>query len=625
MAERYPDATGLAMLPLERRYVIGTTLATSDNARPTHHARTVAVAARQRGPGAAACADSGPTMPRHTRALPLALLSALLPAACASTPPTAPAPASAPRVQVPAIAHPDGETPQWWYRNGAAAAAANGAMSGKAKNVILFLGDGMSLTTVAAARILEGQRKGGPGEENLLSWERFPHTAFSKTYNVDAQTPDSAGTMTAITTGVKTHMGAIGVSAGKRNDCADSLGKQRLTWLHLADAAGMATGIVSTARLTHATPAATWAHAPDRNWENDAAMPAEAHAQGCIDIARQMVSTPYGPGPKVMLGGGRGQFLPAGTPDPEYPDKTGLRRDGRDLVAEWKAAHPGGVYVWNRQQLQAAADAPAVLGLFEHDHMQFEHEKDRAAEPTLAELTAEAIRRLSREPGGFVLMVEGARIDHANHNGNAFRALDETVALSEAVRVAAEMTSPEDTLILVTADHSHSLNFVGYPARGNPILDKVRDAPGEDGKPGAYALDNTGLPYTTLSYANGPGHTGASNRQPAGPKTYPHTPSSSQPAQGRPDLTQVDTTHPDYMQEALVPLKSESHGGEDVGIWARGPGSEAVRGTLEQNTIFHLIVQATPKLRERLCAAGTCDANGVPVELPQPEQFRRKD
>ena len=147
----------------------------------------------------------------------------------------------------------------------------------------------------------------------------------------------------------------------------------------------------------------------------------------------------------------------------------------------------------------------------------------------------------------------------------------------------------------------------------------------EDGKPGAYALDNTGLPYTTLSYANGPGHTGASNRQPAGPKTYPHTPSSSQPAQGRPDLTQVDTTHPDYMQEALVPLKSESHGGEDVGIWARGPGSEAVRGTLEQNTIFHLIVQATPKLRERLCAAGTCDANGVPVELPQPEQFRRKD
>src|SRR5688572_6640917 len=163
-------------------------------------------------------------------------------------------------IDVPAITHPQGETASWWYRAGAARAAANGAMTGKAKNVILFLGDGMSLTTVAAARILEGQRKGGPGEENQLSWEAFPSTALSKTYNTDSQTPDSAGTMTAITTGVKTHMGAVGVTAGKRDDCADSLGKSALTWLELADSAGMATGIVTTTRLTHATPAATYAH-----------------------------------------------------------------------------------------------------------------------------------------------------------------------------------------------------------------------------------------------------------------------------------------------------------------------------------------------------------------------------
>ena len=114
-------------------------------------------------------------------------------------------------IDVPAVAHPAGETAAWWYRSGAARAAGNGAMQGRAKNVILFLGDGMSLTTVAAARILEGQRKGKPGEENQLAWETFPITAFSKTYNTDSQTPDSAGTMTAITTGVKTLMGAIGV------------------------------------------------------------------------------------------------------------------------------------------------------------------------------------------------------------------------------------------------------------------------------------------------------------------------------------------------------------------------------------------------------------------------------
>ncbi len=562
---------------------------------------------------------------RHATPL-LAALSTLLLGACAST--AAPRAPQAFAVEVPAVSHPQGETPQWWYRNGAAQAAANGAMAGKAKNVILFLGDGMSLTTVAAARILEGQRHGNPGEENLLSWERFPATAFSKTYNTDSQTPDSAGTMTAITTGVKTHMGAIGVSAGDRSDCADSLNKHALTWLQLADSAGMATGVVSTARLTHATPAATYAHSPDRNWENDTDLPESARAAGCQDIAQQLLSTSrYGRGPLVALGGGRGQFTTVNEQDPEYADKVGLRLDGRNLVAEWQAAHPQGAYVWNAEQLKAAAGAPALLGLFEPDHMQYELDrpKDPAGEPSLAELTRAAIATLSRHQEGYVLMVEGARIDHANHSGNAARALGDTIAMSDAVRAAAEATSAEDTLIIVTADHSHTLNFVGYPARGNAILGKVKDKGGEDGAGGLdLARDATGPPYTTLSYANGPGYTGASNRQPAGPKTFPHTPSSYEPAQGRPDLTHVDTEHPDYMQEALVPAKAESHGGEDVGIWARGPGSMAVRGTMEQNAIYHLIVQATPRLRERLCAQGTCNAQGVPVDLPQPATFERK-
>jgi alkaline phosphatase len=553
---------------------------------------------------------------RILRPLPLALActSLLGLAGQAASTPTSP---SAVIVPVESVAHPAGESPQWWYRSGAARAAANGALSGKARNVILFLGDGMSLPTVAAARILEGQRKGQPGEENLLSWEEFPQTAFSKTYNTDAQTPDSAGTMTAITTGVKTHSGAIGVAAGRRDACADSLGKQRLTWLHLADAAGMGTGIVTTARLSHATPASSWAHSPDRDWESDASLPAHAVAEGCLDIAQQMVTSPYGRGPQVIFAGGRSKLLPTGTPDPEYPAISGVRQDGRNLVEEWKRNHPGGAYVWNRDQLGQASGAAPVLGLFEPDHMQFEHERDAKAEPSLAELTAEAIRRLSAEPNGYVLMVEGARIDHANHLGNAFRALDETVALSDAVRTAASMTSPEDTLIIVTADHSHTLSFVGDPARGNPILDKVRDADG------SLARDSIGLPYTTLSYANGAGYTGASEQQPAGAKRYPHMPTGYQPAAGRPDLEHVDTTHPDYMQEALVPMDSESHGGDDVGIWARGPGATALRGTMEQNAIYHVIVQATPRLRQRLCQAGTCDDNGVPVQLPQPQAFRK--
>ncbi|MDL5364468.1 alkaline phosphatase [Xanthomonas sp. NCPPB 2654] len=551
-----------------------------------------------------------------------AAASTLLLAACASAP-RAPSAAAIAPIQVPAVAHPSGETPDWWYRSGAAKAANNGAMRGKAKNVILFLGDGMSLTTVAAARILDGQRKGASGEENQLSWEAFPATALSKTYNTDSQTPDSAGTMTSITTGVKTHMGAIGVSAGKRDACADSLGKQLLTWLELADSAGLNTGIVTTTRLTHATPAATYTHVPERNWESDTDLPEKAVAEGCRDIAQQMMGARFGRGPQVMLAGGRSQFTTVEQRDPEYDDKVGLRLDGRDLVGEWRQRHPQGAYAWNRGQLEAAQNAPALLGLFEPDHMQFDHDRDQGAggDPSLAEMTRAAIRTLSRGNDGYVLMVEGGRIDHAHHAGNAYRALDETIALSQAVQAAVDATSAEDTLIVVTADHSHTLNFVGYPQRGNPILGKVRGTSGEDANTGELALDGNGQPYATLSYANGPGHTGASNQQPAGIKQFPHAPSSFEPAKGRPDLTHVDTEQPDFMQEALVPTKSETHGGDDVGIWARGPGSDAFRGSLEENVIYHVIVQATPKLRSRLCQAGTCNGDGVPVQLPKPAAF----
>ena len=140
---------------------------------------------------------------------------------------------------------------------------------------------------------------------------------------------------------------------------------------------------------------------------------------------------------------------------------------------------------------------------------------------------------------------------------------------------------------------------------------------GEDGEPGTLARDALGLPFTTLIYANGPGYVGATTQSPEGPKSFAHSTSGYQAAtQGRPDLTDVDTEHPDFLQEAMVPLSSESHGGDDVGIWARGPGSEAVRGSVEQNTIYHFMLQAMPVLREAQCAQGFCNREGVPVTRP---------
>ena len=557
--------------------------------------------------------------------IPVLCCLATLLAACAA-PVREPAPAAPPAavsthaVQVPEVARPEGETAPWWFRSGAAAAAERGAMSGNARNVILFVGDGMDLTTVSAARILEGQRAGGSGEDHLLSWEHFPHTALSRTYNTDMQTPDSAGTMSAMATGVKTRAGVINVDQTlPRRDCGRLAERSLLSVLELARAAGMGTGVVTTTRITHATPAATYARSPDRGWEDDSALPANAAAQGCVDIAAQLVDLPEARFPDVVFGGGRRHFLPAGQPDPEHPDKTGRRDDGRDLISEWQARHPGGAFVWNRDQMQAAAGRTPILGLFEHDHLHFEHDRaqDDPGEPTLAEMTREAISRLQGREEGYVLLVEAGRIDHAHHAGNAFRALTDTLAMADAVQAAVEMTDDADTLVLVTADHGHTLTFAGYPSRGNPILDKVHNI-NRDGER-VPARDGLGLPYTTLGYANGPGYRG---HDAAGDDiSYWGAPDDFTPRTGRPDLTEVDTQHHYYQQEAVVPMYDETHGGQDVGIWARGPGAHAVRGTVEQNVIFHFMVQATPRLRQRLCDAGLCNADGVPVDLPHPSQF----
>lgn len=465
-----------------------------------------------------------------------------------------------------------------------------------AKKVILFVGDGMGVSTVTAARILQGQLDGRPGEENLLSFEKLPYTALSKTYNTDRQTPDSAGTMTAMMTGVKTRAGVISMGPqAPRGNCAGSKGMELATFLELAEQAGWATGIVSTTTVTHATPGATYAHVPERNWEDDGDLTPEAIANGCLDIARQLVEFPHGDGPEVVLGGGRAQFLPITASDPEYAERRGERRDGRNLIEAWRERYPKGTYVWNLTQFEkiGARRTERVLGLFEPRMMHYEADRsdDLAGEPSLAEMTKLAIAVLERDPDGFFLMVEGGRIDHGHHAGNAYRALTDTIAFADAVAAAARMTSPRDTLIIVTADHSHTLTISGYARRGNPILGKA-------GTPESPYLDGMGLPYTTLSYANGPGYVGASSSQPAGPKHYPHIAGSFKPSTGRPDITEVDTTEANYLQEATVPLSSETHAGEDVPVYASGPSAHLVRGVIEQNVIFHLMMASVHGFRK---------------------------
>ena len=543
--------------------------------------------------------------PSLRRALSAALLGVGI-AGCAHSPPAGlvPPPAGAAEPELRVAAH--NESPEAWFQSGAAAAVARGAGQASARNLILFVGDGMGPTTVAAARILDGQRRGATGEENQLSFEAFPHTGYSKTYNTDLQTPDSAGTMSAMMSGVKTRAGVIGLDGRARlGDCSSAQGAKLPSLLQLAEAAGLATGVVTTTRITHATPAATYAHTPHRDWEADALVPAADRA-ACADIARQLVEFDHGDGIEVVMGGGRQMFLPETASDPEYPDSRGLREDGRDLVAEWQTRHPEGRYAWNRAGFEAIdfGAVDKVFALFQPGHMQYEHDRpaDVAGEPSLAEMVSAAITRLQRSEQGFLLVVEGGRIDHAHHANNAYRALTDTIALSEAVAAARAATSLDDTLIVVTADHSHVLSFAGYSHRGNPILGKVTDRTGSDDV--VLKRDMTGRVFTTLGYINGPGYAAASDLQPEGVKLQPHEPSRFEARDARPDLENVDTTDPDFLQPSLWALKSETHGGEDVGVYAIGPGAAAVRGVMEQNVIFHLLLQAQPALRAQAERAG---------------------
>ncbi|MGE0142724.1 MAG: alkaline phosphatase [Planctomycetota bacterium] len=459
-----------------------------------------------------------------------------------------------------------------------------GASRPPAKNAIFFVADGMGVSTVTATRVFS------VGVGGKLVLDRMPFTAVSRTFTTDSITADSAGTMSAMITGVNTNTGVISLGPKtERNDFhGDGDDFAPMTLLELAKAAGKRIGIVSTARVTHATPAACFAHVNDRDKE------AEIAAQG----------TPGEPefnarlrnGIDLLVGGGRRFFLPSGVVDEE--GEAGGREDGRNLIDRFRGH--GYRYVWREEEWSAlrSADLP-VLALFESSHMEYEYDRktDVGGEPSLSSMVERAIDLLDDAPGGFVLVVEGGRVDHAHHAGNAFRALVDAEEFDRAVGVAIDRVDLRDTVILATADHSHTLSIAGYPLRplaelpyatkGHPdgyaamahggILDA---AYGIDPKSGIVrrTLGADRLPYTPLSYANGPGARGA-------PRSDPRSDRSA----GFNGTVPTGPTHPDYLQAATVPLGSETHGGEDVLIWGIGSGSSALRGVVPNTACFDVL------------------------------------
>lgn len=437
----------------------------------------------------------------------------------------------------------------------------------RAKNLILFLGDGMGVPTVTAARILKGQLNGQSGEETLLEMDKFPFVSLAKTYNTNAQVPDSAGTATAFLCGVKANEGTVGVSAAAvRSQCNTTEGNEVTSILKWAKDADKSVGIVTTTRVNHATPSAAYAHSVDRDWYSDSEMPAEALQAGCKDIARQLFENI--PDIDVIMGGGRKYMFPQNQSDIEYPNiakHSGTRKDKRNLVQEWinNMQNKKGHYVWNKQQLLSLNpnNVDYLLGLFEPGDLTYDLERNTETDPSLTEMVDMAIKILQKNPNGFYLLVEGGRIDHGHHEGKAKQALHEAVEMDRAIGRADLLTSSYNTLTIVTADHSHVFNFGGYTHRGNTIFGLA-----------PLVSDIDQKPFTSILYGNGPGFKIVNG--------------------ARENVSTIDYQENNYQAQAAVPLSMETHGGEDVAVFAKGPLAHLLHGVHEQNYIPHVMAYA---------------------------------
>ena len=298
-----------------------------------------------------------------------------------------------------------------------------------------------------------------------------------------------------------------------------------------------------------------------REWEADTDTPAD-----CEDIASQLIRSLQAGKISLAMGGGRKNFQTA--------EEGGVRED-RDLVQEFRQA--GGTVLHSLADLQSWDYSEKTLGLFSSSHMEWEMVRRKEAEvkePSLTEMTRQAITHLSRSEAGFLLVVEGGRIDHAHHLNKAKRALEETLELERAVQEALSLTRRDETLIIVTADHSHAITMNGYPERGNPILGLNMDV-----KNGYYVSLSPGAepqPYTTISYANGPGFN----------YNYNKTTGFWN------NLNNTDTQTDDYQMMATFNTDYETHGGEDVSAYAIGPQAHLISGVHEQSYLAHLMAYA---------------------------------
>lgn len=433
------------------------------------------------------------------------------------------------------------------------------------KNVILLIPDGFGPASVTLARdylrAIEGRRE--------LAFDSLQVGAV-RTAALNSRVTGSAAAGTAFATGHKTNNGIISM---------DTLGRPLATLLEAAEARGMATGLVATSRITHATPAVFSAHVMDRNDENEIAAQQLQH-----DI-------------EVLLGGGRQHFLPEA--------QGGARDDGRNLLDQ--ARDEGYRVVSDPQELEATQQTP-VLGLFASGHMAYEIDREAQEEPSLAAMTAKALQLLQGDEDGFFLMVEGSRIDHAGHANDAAAHLHDILVFEEAAKVALDFAAQhEETLLVLVADHEtggmslgRNRDGVGVYAWHPEILAAVESSHG----PMIEAVlggERRAAPAAVLRR-----HTGIADLTPEEGRLL-EAAAAEGPEALNYALSEV------IGRRALVGWTTKGHTAVDVNLYAYGPGAEQFVGNHENTYVGQTLARLlgfdlearTEALRAGMAEAGT--------------------
>jgi len=478
-----------------------------------------------------------------------------------------------------------------WYQAGAQVVSTNQRVNPnerKAKNVILFVGDGLSPAHRTAARLLS---KGIAEGKSLgrLAIDDMPHMALVATAGSDSIITDSANSASAYATGHKTASAAMGVYADRTINPFDdpkvetiaSLAKRRLN---------MGIGIVTNTEVEDATPAAMIAHTRRR---------------GAYD---EIVAQYFAARPDVLMGGGSANFLPQAAPGSS-------RKDDIDYVARFReAGYAVATTAGELDALAAKSDTRQLLGLFATGNMDGVLDRKFLKgggvrkfpeQPDLTEQVQAALNVLSKNNAGFFLMVESGMIDKYAHLLDMERAVYDTIMLDNAVRLARDWARArgDDTLILVLADHNHPNSLVGT------INDDMSVTPNVPLRERVGVYEKAGFPNYPAPDAEGyPSRVDVSRRLAMFSASLPDHYETFRPKLDNPNQPTVKGEEPgtfkanekykDVPGVVLRPgnlpamMRASVHSGEDVILTATGPGSERVQGSMDNTDVFRVIADA---------------------------------